>query len=654
MKICPVWLLSLFATAFFTVGCNDDKVDEISTDPFTVSVTDISAVSARITVTPHDNHTPYFFGTVAKSAFQQDYGADWQSYVERVIAQLREDSGKSVAETVSEIVVRGVQSELAESLEPETEYLAFAMQLDAHGRIVATTATREFTTLQAVPAGSFRIEVKDVTAKGATMVVTPDDPEAPYFCNIIEKAVFEQSHSGNWQNYINNLIAYLQQDSEKTVAQVVEEIVVRGEEVYKTQTLSAATEYYAFAMGLNDGGRITVETVTEPFSTLEIVSDNAFTVTFANTVYNGTDFTITPDNLEEPYYYTMRAASFFEGMTDAEILETVLIEDSFLIDFMVTSGVTEYENEQVDNTDTGYYVLVFGYDAGTPTTPLNKFAYRTAKGEGEPSACRFDIAVSGLKSRSAQVTITPSDQTQMFLWDILPESEYEIQKNQMRAFAAKYAQMDYSSFGYGYERGETGNIFSRNLEPGTKYYVWTACMNDKGEAAADVLIPGTFTTLPLAESAAEVVVQHDKYYDGDALYALDPVTYATSKGYAFMPLTFAPNDQTTLWYANVYEEDLSDPTDPTDEQVAETLMSSGIWCPVGKPFLCKWDAPSTILVLGIDANDNYKVTRIVKTFTKSGASPAEEYIPAENAVHLPRFTAKEHPHVQRYRHQTKR
>lgn len=652
MKNCPKWLLGLFAAAFFTVGCNDtDKgIDDIpSNDFFKIDVTDIAAASARITVTPLDNQTLYYYGTIGKAGFQQDHAADWQGYIDHVIAQQRQGSDKSVAEAVAELGVRGVQSEIMQSLEAQTEYLAFAMRLDSEGQIVETTASQEFTTLKAVPDNSFRIEVKDITAKGATMVVTPHDPTAPYLCNIIEKAIFEQSHSGNWQNYINNLIAYLQQDGEKTVAEVVAEIVVTGEDVYTTESLNAATEYYAFAMGLNNEGRITVETVTEAFTTSEIVSNNAFTVTFANTSYDGTDFTITPDNLEEPYYYTMRAASFFEGMTDAEILETILIEDSFMIDFMATSGVTEYENEQVDNTDTGYYVFVFGYDAGTPTTTLNKFAYRTTKGHGEPSACQFSIEVTGLKSRSAQVMITPSDATQMFLWDILPESEYEIQKDQMRAFAAEYAQMDFSSFGYGYERGETGNAFTRNLEPGTKYYVWAACMNDEGKAAADVLIPGSFTTLELTESAAEVVVTHDKYYDGDALYALDPDTYASSKGYAFMPVTFAPNDQTTLWYANVYEDDLSDLTDPTDEEVAEILMSNGLWCPIGKPFLCKWDAPSTILVLGIDANDNYKITRIVKTFTKAGASPAEEYQPAEKAVKLQRFPASRTPAPLRYR-----
>ena len=106
---------------------------------------------------------------------------------------------------------------------------------------------------------------------------------------------------------------------------------------------------------------------------------------------------------------------------------------------------------------------------------------------------------------------------------------------------------------------------------------------------------------------------------------------------------------TKLWYANAYEDDLSNPADPTDEEIAEKLMASGLWCPVGKPFLCKWDEPTTILVLGIDSNDNYRITRIVRTFTKAGASPAEEYKPAENAVKPAHFPATRTPAQLRYR-----
>ena len=301
MKNCPTWLFGIFATALLAVGCDDsDKAIDIPpTDFFSVEVTDIAATSARMTVTPLENETPYYCGTIRKSEFREDHGGDWQSYIDRLIAQLREESGKSVAETVSGIVVRGVKSSLLEALDAETEYVAFAMRLDTEGRIVGTTATDDFTTTKATTAGGFQIVVKDITAKSATMTITPDDLEAPYFYNIISKAIFEQSHGGNWQNYINNLIAHLREDTDKSVADVVSEIVVRGVEVYNSNTLNADTEYIAFAMGLNEQGRITLATVAETFTTPEIVSNNTFTVTFDNTSFDGTDFTITPENPDE-------------------------------------------------------------------------------------------------------------------------------------------------------------------------------------------------------------------------------------------------------------------------------------------------------------------------------------------------------------------
>ena len=42
-----------------------------------------------------------------------------------------------------------------------------------------------------------------------------------------------------------------------------------------------------------------------------------------------------------------------------------------MIDFYATTGVYEYENENVWLTDTGYLVLVFGWADGAATTNLS-------------------------------------------------------------------------------------------------------------------------------------------------------------------------------------------------------------------------------------------------------------------------------------------
>lgn len=51
-----------------------------------------------------------------------------------------------------------------------------------------------------------------------------------------------------------------------------------------------------------------------------------------------------------------------------------------------------------------------------------------------------------------------------------------------------------------------------------------------------------------------------------------------------------------------------DPNDPTsaisDDEVIETLLVGGTWCPTGKLYLCKWDTEHTILAVGVAADEN--------------------------------------------------
>lgn len=50
--------------------------------------------------------------------------------------------------------------------------------------------------------------------------------------------------------------------------------------------------------------------------------------------YNGADFTITPSDLEFPYYSAIRPAFRYQGLDDDALLQTIIAEDSFMLDFM--------------------------------------------------------------------------------------------------------------------------------------------------------------------------------------------------------------------------------------------------------------------------------------------------------------------------------
>lgn len=362
------------------------------------------------------------------------------------------------------------------------------------------------------------------------------------------------------------------------------------------------------------------EVVSEPFRTEELSDAVTFEVEFTNRYYDGADFTVTPSDDEFPYYCTIRPAFQYDELSDQELLEKVVAEDGFMIDFYATTGVYEYENENVWLTDTGYLVLVFGWADGAATTNIHRFPFRTLEPNIPPSECRFDVEVTGLTSRSVTVAITPSDETSVYMWDLIADADYQQFKGNMKQYVTDYVAADIESLDYNRERGVGGNIFSKMLEPGTTYYVWAACIDEFGKPAADVVVSAPFETLPNQVSDAGVSAVIGKYFNGDDLYALDSEKYASGRGMAYVEVTFSANDEAVVWYGTMVKEDPSDPTGAiSDAEIAETLVASGTWCPTGKLYWCEWDVEYTVLGVAIGSDDNSgPVLRLSKTFTKEG------------------------------------
>ena len=103
---------------------------------------------------------------------------------------------------------------------------------------------------------------------------------------------------------------------------------------------------------------------------------------------------------------------------------------------------------------------------------------------------------------------------------------------------------------------------------------------------------------------------------------------------AYVQVNFSANDKAAVWYGAMVKEDPSDPTGAvSDAEIAETLTTSGTWCPTGKLFWCEWDAEYTVLGVAIGQDDNNgPVLRLTTTFTKEGASPVSEFVDPAAAV----------------------
>lgn len=146
-------------------------------------------------------------------------------------------------------------------------------------------------------------------------------------------------------------------------------------------------------------------------------------------------------------------------------------------------------------------------------------------------------------------------------------------------------------------------------------------------------------------SNATVTATIDKYFNGDDLYALDNEKYADCQGQAYVMVTFAA-ENAKEWYGTMVAEDPNDPTSAiSDDEVIETLLVGGTWCPTGKLYLCKWDTEHTILAVGVAADENPGVLlRQSHTFTKAGAAPVSEFVAPESQG-VRTGTMKIAPHV---------
>ena len=272
------------------------------------------------------------------------------------------------------------------------------------------------------------------------MKVVPSDNDAVYYYDVLSKQILDQHHSGDLAVYMKNMMAEAVKNY-GSVEEALKKLGSQGESNYAFEGLDPNTDYLAFAAGLDAAGEVNTKIESKTFKTKELAAGATFEVKFT-CYYNGADFTITPSDLEFPYYSAIRPAFRYQGLDDDALLQTIIAEDSFMLDFMAAPGVYEYKNEGVYLPDTEYWVLIFGWAASAPTTPIQKFPFRTSKPNIDPAACQFTVTHSDLTSRGMNISIKPSDDTVPYMFDLISEADYERYKADMKAYVTEYVGQD--------------------------------------------------------------------------------------------------------------------------------------------------------------------------------------------------------------------
>ncbi len=162
-----------------TPGGEDPTPDDPDEVTFAISVSDITATGATVSVVPSDATVTYYFAAIEKSTF--DSYSDAQTFATEYIAEV-----KSYVELLgyefSDLLSQGNDSySYAGTFTASTEYYAFAVGVDTDGTVTTDVATEAFTTGEAVASDN----TFTVTENLGYITITPSNND-PYVWTISE------------------------------------------------------------------------------------------------------------------------------------------------------------------------------------------------------------------------------------------------------------------------------------------------------------------------------------------------------------------------------------------------------------------------------------------------------------------------------------
>lgn len=229
---------------------------------FELSVTEITAVDAHITVTPSDEEKTFIWLCQPTSAYE---GMDGQQIAENYTETFKDMLNQNMG------LYSGNQDYPNYSLLPETEYFLIAFGYDQG------INSQVFETRFKTPAGSdpttFECEIQfpDIQAERASFLVKPNDNTIYYYCGAFAKAEYTKQAAIDYvqaaiDEYYSMQTSY---NPNYPIEQVVENVCYHGEGYGDLSPLYGGTEYTFFAVPVNTKGKAVDNVLTKDFTTIE-------------------------------------------------------------------------------------------------------------------------------------------------------------------------------------------------------------------------------------------------------------------------------------------------------------------------------------------------------------------------------------------------
>ncbi|MBO7189974.1 MAG: hypothetical protein J6V55_05240 [Alistipes sp.] len=608
-------------------------VQEVWCEPLSIKVNSVEATAVVFSVDAHSEDTTWIGQVVGKEWFEsysQDgiIGEDLKYYV-----SCAEEEGISLEEYLSKMLSRGSHANIRISgLDTETEYVVYIYGMNTAGEVTTTIYSEAFTTTAPYQGNDVTYDFDiNVNRAIADITITPSHEGVAYFNNLITREDFEL-YGGDIEKAADAVIAKVIDDYlawDYTLAEVFEYNTDYVATNYQFEAM-ANTEYVAFAFKWNEKCERVSEVSYEWFSVGTIPpSKNVLEMTISDVTQSTFYVNIKTTNNDPYAIFAIPSAEIAKMRDDAKIFDYILEEygTSFLYNY-IFNGDIEGEFSGME-AGTEYAVLLFGYEAGVLTTKITREDITTLQA-GSVDACQYDIVVSDIDDREAYVTITPSDYSVWYYWNVF---EADATEEEVKAYIENsynsYYYSDYWEFSY-YELAQ-GKVSSRlsQLMPNTDYKIVIIPMHPEIFAyTGSMREGGEFTTNEAIIADITITAGFDAYYDGDEVSALEPTYLSNYQGCVILPITVNIEGDFSgyLYTIFTYMDGLEDPAIYSDDLLIDNLYSVGAtWSPAY--FRGVWDVEMMIAAVAFDHEGNPSpVYRHRFICTREGAGDAQEFV----------------------------
>lgn len=485
----------------------------------------------------------------------------------------------------------------------------------------------------------FDIEIYDLHSSHCKVKVTPENMDEYYFLGVATEEYL--SGFGSLDNMEETAVNFIETQFLENLDMPVTDMLHKGVYERDVTGLQPCQTFVVFACYTDETGSVVSEVKKLMETTPEVAdSKNLFDIEIDQITATNAMLFITPSN-DDDYVWMELPDYVYNGMTENEIRDFLLKNYKPFFPLHTNSGEMVHSFDDKLDPDTEYMIIVFGYDGGM-TTPLTIEKFRTLK-PNDATNTTFTFEYSGLTSRNVKVTFTPSDKTVSYLAIVAEESLFEkfggadeegvkalidLQIRQSILFGDCEDRAEFAQF-YAKRGVQTGSF---SLEPGLKHYTCAVCVDENGDYASAVAID-EFIAPDSDQTDASASARFDKYFDGDALAALDAGLYGDYAGWAVLPVRFSLEGSAVDAIYTIYPVEVLEEEGATDDVIRglmlddELLGEYNFFIESKVDVQLEWDCDYRLFILGIDGNDN--VGELVKidipALKRDGASPVSEY-----------------------------